>query len=56
MLKVARNFLKSARGLLVFPSIFKAGIGIGSENGEDAFRIGGKIIDYYSTAEQSTDE
>ncbi len=51
--KGGREFLKSAKGVLVFPSVIKAGIGIGGEYGEGALRIGGKTVDYYSTAAAS---
>ncbi len=51
--KGGKEFLKSAKGVLVFPSVFKAGIGIGGEYGEGALRIGGKTVDYYSTAAAS---
>jgi lipid-binding SYLF domain-containing protein len=44
------EFLKKANGVLVFPTVYKAGIGIGGEYGEGALRIGGKTVDYYSTA------
>ena len=37
----------------MFPSVIKAGIGIGGEYGEGALRIGGKTADYYSTAAAS---
>lgn len=46
-------FLKAAKGALIFPSVIKAGIGIGGEYGEGAMRIGGKTVDYYSTAAAS---
>jgi lipid-binding SYLF domain-containing protein len=49
----AKRFLESAEGVLVFPSVIKAGIGIGGEYGEGALRIGGKTVDYYSTAAAS---
>lgn len=49
----ADNFLKSAKGALVFPKVYKAGIGIGGEYGEGALRIGGTTADYYSTAAAS---
>jgi len=49
----AKQFLKSAKGVLVFPDVIKAGIGIGGEYGEGALRIGGKTVDYYSTAAAS---
>lgn len=46
-------FLSKAQGVLVFPSVVKAGLGIGGEYGEGALRIGGKTVDYYSTAAAS---
>jgi lipid-binding SYLF domain-containing protein len=52
-IKGGDEFLKSAKGVLVFPSVIKAGIGIGGEYGEGALRIGGKTVDYYSTAAAS---
>lgn len=42
-----------AHGVLVFPSVIKAGIGIGGEYGEGALQIGGKTLDYYSIAAAS---
>ena len=51
--KGGKEFLKSAKGVLVFPSVIKAGLGIGGEYGEGAMRIGGKTVDYYSTAAAS---
>jgi lipid-binding SYLF domain-containing protein len=51
--KGGREFLASARGVLVFPSVIKAGIGIGGEYGEGALRIGGKTVEYYNTAAAS---
>ena len=47
--KGAKEFLKSAKGVLVFPSVYKAGFVVGGEYGEGALRIGGKTVDYYST-------
>jgi lipid-binding SYLF domain-containing protein len=46
----ADEFLAKAEGVLVFPKVIKAGIGIGGEYGEGALRIGGKTVDYYNTA------
>ena len=43
-------FIESSKGALVFPTIVKAGIGIGGEYGEGALRIAGKTTDYYSAA------
>ncbi len=47
------EFLKQAKGVLVFPSIIKAGFIVGGEYGEGALLIGDKTIDYYSTAAAS---
>lgn len=41
---------RKAKGVLVFPQVIKAGIGIGGEYGEGALQIGGKPVAYYSTA------
>jgi lipid-binding SYLF domain-containing protein len=49
----AKAYLGIAKGVLVFPKVYKAGIGIGGEYGEGALRIGGKTVDYYSTAAAS---
>ncbi len=46
----AEELMNKAAGVLVFPSVIKAGIGIGGEYGEGALRIGGKTADYYATA------
>ncbi len=45
----SKSFAKKANAILVFPSVIKAGIGIGGEYGEGALRIGGKTVDYYNT-------
>jgi len=47
--KGAKEYLKTAKGVLVFPSVYKAGFGIGGEYGEGALRIRGKTVEYYST-------
>ena len=44
------EFLKHAHGVLVFPSVVKAGFGIGGEYGEGSLRINEKTAAYYSTA------
>ncbi|MFN3545660.1 MAG: YSC84-related protein [Thiobacillus sp.] len=49
----ASAYLRIAKGVLVFPKVYKAGIGIGGEYGEGALRVGGKTVDYYSTAAAS---
>lgn len=48
-----RDFTHAAKGVLVFPSVVKAGFGIGGEYGTGALRIGGKTADYYSTTAAS---
>jgi lipid-binding SYLF domain-containing protein len=45
----SKAFLKKAKGVLVFPSVIKAGFGIGGEYGEGALRINGKSREYYNT-------
>jgi len=42
--KGGKEFLKSAKGVLVLPGVFKAGVGIGGEYGEGALRIAGKTV------------
>ena len=42
-----------AAGMLVFPSVVKAGIGIGGEYGEGALVIKGKPVAYYNVASAS---
>lgn len=49
----AKDLGKIAEGILVFPSVIKAGFGIGGEYGEGALRVKGKTVDYYSTAAAS---
>jgi len=45
----SKDFLKKAKGVLVFPSVIKAGFGLGGEYGEGALRINGKSTGYYNT-------
>ena len=49
----ADELLQNARGVLVFPSVIKAGLGVGGEFGEGALRIGGETVDYYNTVAAS---
>jgi len=44
---------KKASGMLVFPSVIKAGIGIGGEFGEGALLVKGKTAAYYNIAAAS---
>ena len=43
---------KSA-GMLVFPNVIKAGVGVGGEYGEGALLVGGKTAAYYNLAAAS---
>lgn len=49
----ARELANKAYGVLVFPSVVKAGIGIGGEYGEGALHIRGQTVDYYNTVSAS---
>ncbi len=44
----ASTLLETAKGVLTFPRILKAGFVFGGEYGEGAIRIGGKSVDYYN--------
>ncbi len=46
----ADAYLGIAKGVLVFPKVYKAGFWVGGEYGEGALRVGGNSVDYYSTA------
>lgn len=48
-----KKLADKASGMLVFPSVIKAGIGLGGEYGEGALLIRGKTIDYYNVASAS---
>ena len=52
-IKGGSEFLKRAGGVLIFPTVLKAGFVLGGEYGEGALRVGGKTVDYYSTAAAS---
>lgn len=49
----AEDLLRRAAGVLVFPSIVKAGFGFGGEYGEGALLIGGRTAGYYNTISAS---
>lgn len=42
-----------AKGVLVFPNVIKAGVGIGGEYGEGALLVNGKTVGYYNIAAAS---
>lgn len=44
---------KKANGILIFPSVVKAGFGIGGEFGEGVLLVGGKSAGYYNIAAAS---
>ncbi|MDP2133265.1 MAG: YSC84-related protein [Sulfuritalea sp.] len=48
-----RELAQKAAGMLVFPSVIKAGIGIGGEYGEGALVVKGKTVAYYQLAAAS---
>jgi lipid-binding SYLF domain-containing protein len=48
-----KKMVKDAKGVLVFPAVYKGGIGLGGEYGEGALLMKGKTADYYNTAAAS---
>ncbi len=51
--KAGKRLFDRAVGVLVFPEVIKAGIGIGGEYGEGALMMDGKTVAYYSTVSAS---
>jgi len=49
----AQAISKSAKAVLVFPSVVKAGLVFGGSYGEGALKKGPRIVDYYNTASAS---
>jgi len=49
----AKKQAESAKAILVFPEVVKAGFMIGGTYGEGALRVGGKTVGYYNTVEGS---
>ena len=49
----AKQLSTVAKGILVFPSVKKAGFVIGGQYGEGALRVGGKTTGYYKTTAAS---
>ncbi len=47
------KLLGEANGALIFPKVYKAGLGIGGEHGKGVLQVGGKTVDYYSTSAAS---
>ena len=48
-----KDFVAAAKGVLIFPSIFQAGIGIGGSYGEGVLRMTGQPPEYYSSSQGS---
>ncbi|EDY83065.1 hypothetical protein VDG1235_2689 [Verrucomicrobiia bacterium DG1235] len=48
-----KRLASEAAGMLVFPTVGKAGLGVGGEYGEGALFVNGEVVDYYSTASAS---
>jgi lipid-binding SYLF domain-containing protein len=48
-----KKLVQDAKGVLVFPAVYKAGFGVGGEYGEGALLIHGQPVDYYNTAAAS---
>lgn len=48
-----KELARKAVGVLIFPDVIKAGMGIGGEYGEGALRLGGKTAAYYNVASAS---
>jgi len=46
----SRELAAKARGILVFPKILAAGLGIGGEYGEGALKVDGLSVGYYRTS------
>jgi len=49
----ARELASKAAGILVFPSVVKAGFGVGGEYGEGCLRVHGRTVGYYNTISAS---
>jgi len=49
----AKNLAPAAKGILIFPSVKKAGFIVGGQHGEGALRIGGRTAGYYKTSAAS---
>ena len=50
---LAHDLSKTAKGILTFPDVIKAGLVIGGQYGEGSLRVSGKTIGYYNTVAAS---
>jgi len=46
----SREMVTKSKGVLVFPSVLSAGLGVGGSYGEGSLRVGNSTASYYSTA------
>jgi lipid-binding SYLF domain-containing protein len=46
----SRQMMQQAKGMLVFPKVFKAGLVVGGEYGEGALRVANRSVEYYSAS------
>jgi len=51
--EAAKNLSRVAKGILVFPTVKKAGFMVGGQRGEGALRVGSKTAGYYKTTAAS---
>jgi lipid-binding SYLF domain-containing protein len=51
--KGGKEMAAKAKGVLVMPSVVKAGLIVGGEYGEGALRVGGKTVSFYNLASGS---
>ncbi|SNS96383.1 Lipid-binding SYLF domain-containing protein [Noviherbaspirillum humi] len=49
----ARDLVSKARGVLVFPSVIAAGLGVGGQYGDGVLQVSGAPVDYYNLASVS---
>ena len=49
----SRELTGKAKGVLVFPAVVSAGLGVGGSYGQGALRVGGRTEGYYSTTAAS---
>jgi lipid-binding SYLF domain-containing protein len=49
----AAELAKTAKGVLVFPNVIKAGLLVGGQYGEGALRMGGSTVGYFNIAAAS---
>ncbi|MGE5652144.1 MAG: YSC84-related protein [Bacillota bacterium] len=51
--KGSRDIVAKSNGMLIFPSVIAAGLGVGGEYGEGVLRMKGEALGYYSLASVS---